>query len=168
MEVLIKKVFDTVETPKYAHEGDACFDLSVVINDKTRPIKVHADYKHEVTPTKVNGKYTIGIAPQETIILQTGLKFEIPSGSVMLIYARSSTGFKKHLALTNGTGVIDSGYRGEVKIALTNIGDTVVSISDGDRVAQAMILPIPQVTLKVVDSLGESERGENGIGSTGV
>ena len=86
----------------------------------------------------------------------------------MKVYVRSSTGIKKHLALSNGTGVIDTAtYRGEVLIALTNIGDESVSVSNGERVAQAEIVKTLDVEIEEVTELSDTVRGEGGFGSTG-
>lgn len=94
----------------------------------------------------------------------TGLAFEIPKGYVMLIFPRSSIS-KKDLILANSVGVLDSGYRGELFIRFQSLGDDHYKV--GDRVAQIMILPYPEVEFEEVESLGESLRGEGGFGSTG-
>ena len=97
-----------------------------------------------------------------------GLAFEIPADHVMLIFSRSGMGFKHGVRLANCVGVIDSDYRGEVMVMLTNDRKSDFNISLGDRVAQAMIIPIPQVRFYVVDDLLKTARGSDGLGSTGA
>lgn len=96
----------------------------------------------------------------------TGLAFEIPPGFAMLVFSRSGHGFKLGVSLANCVGVIDSDYRGELLVCLRNDGDQVLRISKGDRIAQAMVLPVPAIHLMLASSLGETARGINGIGST--
>jgi len=87
----------------------------------------------------------------------------------MLIYLRSSTGIKKNLILKNLVGVIDSGYRDEIKIALKNIGNEAITLQDGDRVAQFMIVDAERITLTITQDNEEFRNGDRGggIGSTG-
>lgn len=101
----------------------------------------------------------------EVVTYGTGLAFEIPKGYVGLIFLRSSV-FKYDLSPTNCVGVIDSGYRGEVSVKLKRKGK--VFYEPGDRVAQMIILPYPQVEFVESESLSSTERGTGGYGSTGV
>ena len=129
--------------PKYANSTDACLDL------------------------KVKGNKII--TPGSTVTFGTGIKVKIPEDFVMLVYPRSSTGMKLHCSLANGTGIIDTGYRDEIKVALHNFGDYSVEIEDGQRVCQFMIIPRPYVSLRLVnddEKFREGDRG-GGIGSTG-
>jgi dUTP pyrophosphatase len=105
---------------------------------------------------------------REHVALKTGLAFEIPEGYVMKVYSRSGHGFKNGIRLANGTGIIDSDYRGEVMVKMHNDGDTAVLITAGERIAQAMIEPIQQVSFEVVDELSDTARGSGGLGSTGT
>lgn len=98
---------------------------------------------------------------------------EIPEGHVGLIYPRSSI-TERELMLKNSVGVIDSGYRGEVKLRFTRINMNSESSKDlnpyykiGERIGQMMILPIPTIYLELVDELSNTERGDGGYGSTG-
>jgi dUTP pyrophosphatase len=100
-------------------------------------------------------------------IIGTGLAFEVPPLHVMRVYIRSSLGFKHGITLANSVGVIDSDYRGEVKLALINHGPHVVTIDPGERIAQFLIEPIPAVVPVEVDVLAETMRGAEGFGSTG-
>lgn len=143
LNVKIKKTHEDAIVPTYATPGAACFDL-------------HALASGEVG------------ACGGTLSVRTGLAFEIPAGHVMLVYSRSGHGFKHGVRLVNGTGVIDSDYRGEVMVCLKNDGPEPLTVMHGDRIAQAMIVPIPQVELVEVDDLTDTKRGKGGFGSTGA
>lgn len=143
MQVKIKKLNENAVIPQYATSGAACFDL-VCVNDVM------------ITPGR------------EHVALRTGLAFEIPEGYVMMVYSRSGHGFKNGIRLANGTGVIDSDYRGEVMVKMHNDGSTAVLVSAGERIAQAMIVPVPQVELVLSDELSDTARGSGGLGSTGT
>lgn len=146
MKLKVQKLHRDAILPRYATPGAACFDLHAV--------DVPNGYRMVDTTLEVG----------------TGLAFEIPTGHVMLIYSRSGHGFRFDTRLANCVGVIDSDYRGEVRVKLTtdwHKGDPLY-VRDGDRIAQAMILPIPQVELVEADSLRETQRGTGGFGSTGV
>ena len=154
MQIKIKKLHPDAIMPQYATDGAACFDLHALA---------------------VNGSYQIGTLADEyvPIMVRTGLAFEIPAGHVMLVYSRSGHGFKHDTRLANCVGVIDSDYRGELMVKLTTDRECdeplpPLKISPGDRVAQAMIVPIPRVELVAVNELGETARGAGGFGSTGA
>ena len=101
-------------------------------------------------------------------VLPTGIAIALPSADyVALICARSGLASKHGITMANGVGVIDSDYRGELRVALYNESDTDYVIHDGDRIAQLMVLPVVQPTLEFVDELDETERGAGGFGSTG-
>ena len=169
MKLKIKRLSDKVQIPKYAHDGDACFDLCVFIDENFLPMTV-ADGKF-LTFGEGDSSYSnvhVGISPKQTVVFHTGLKFETESGYNMKVHVRSSTGIKKHLILSNCTGVIDTAtYRGEVLIALTNIGEEIADISNGERVAQAEIVKTLDVEIEEVSELSDTVRGEGGFGSTG-
>lgn len=98
----------------------------------------------------------------------TGLAFEVPEDHVMLIFSRSGHGFKNDVRLSNCVGVIDSDYRGELKVKLTcdKIG-WGLEVNAGDRVAQGMIIPVAKVSFEEVSELSETVRGTKGFGSSG-
>ncbi len=108
----------------------------------------------------------INIKPNETIVIPTGIAMAIPKNYVGLIYARSSLGTKKGLAPANKVGVIDSDYRGEIKVVLFNQSNKVQTISPNERIAQIVITPFIQVNFIETDELNETQRGEGGFGST--
>ncbi|MFW5847614.1 MAG: dUTP diphosphatase [bacterium] len=139
MELKFKKLSKKATTPKYANETDACFDL--------------------VATTKeiYDGFIEYG----------TGIAMEIPKGYVGLLFSRSSV-TKKSLILKNSVGIIDSGYRGEIKFRFYNTSNYNNNVYEiGDRVGQMMIIPIPTIDLAEVDELEDSDRGEGSFGSTG-
>ena len=138
MKIKIKKLSENAVIPKYAMHGDAGMDLTVT------DIEILDRY---------HVKYKFGIA------------IEIPLGYVGLVFPRSSI-YKQGQILTNSVGVIDSGYRGEIcAVMMGNNSD--LSYKVGDRAAQIMIIPYPQIEFEESNDLSESERGSGGHGSTG-
>lgn len=97
----------------------------------------------------------------------TGLAVEVPEGHVLLIFSRSGHGFKNGIRLSNSVGVIDSDYRGVVGVSLANDRSVGFDIKAGDRIAQAILVPIPVVYFEEVAELSSTERGAAGYGSTG-
>ena len=109
----------------------------------------------------------VTILPGESVMLPTGLAFEIPEGYVGLIFARSSLGTKRGLAPANKVGVIDSDYRGEVKVCLHNHSAQPQVIEPAERVAQLVIVPFLPAQYEEAEELSDTVRGEGGFGSTG-
>ena len=140
--------------PTYANDTDACMDLKVKIDEDNEN----------------NDERVAFVMPKETKVFGTGIKVSIPLEHVMLIFPRSSTGIKLHCMLSNTTGVIDSGYRDEIRMAVTNFGNETVCLQDGQRLAQFMIIPRPKIELEIVPDNEEFRQGDRlgGIGSTGV
>ena len=141
------KLIDGATMPEYATSGAACFDIRALDNGMPHPNDDHA------------------------CVYRTGLIFEVPEGYALMIYSRSGHGFKDALRLSNCVGVIDSDYRGEVKVSLRfdASGDRrCTKVRAGDRIAQAMLVPVPHVTMVQVDELSQTERGAGGFGSTGA
>lgn len=143
VNVQIQKLTDTAQVPTYAHETDACADL-------------YAD--EDIT-----------IEPGETKMISTGIAIAIPMAYVVHIYPRSSIGAKTPLRLSNSVGVIDSGYRDEIKVIYTNMGAESYTVNKGDRIAQMSIDIAPMARFEVVENVKEigEDRG-GGIGSTGI
>lgn len=150
MKVKIKKLNKNAVIPQYAKKGDAGMDL-------TATSKFYDEYGN--------------------ICYGTGLAFEIPTGYVGLVFPRSSCS-KKQLLLANAVGVIDSGYRGEVTVKFKpslalKSNQCVTDVLTygiykvGERVAQMVIMPYPQIEFIEVDKLSETERADGGYGSTG-
>lgn len=100
-------------------------------------------------------------------MIPTGLAAAIPQGVAGMIYARSSLGTKHGIALSNGVGVVDSDYRGEIRVGLCNFSTEPYTIQPGERVAQLVLQPILSLPVQEVETLDETSRGEGGFGSTG-
>lgn len=107
------------------------------------------------------------IAPGETVFIPTGLSVEIPVGCAGLIYARSSMGAKRGLAPANKVGVIDSDYRGEIKVVLFNHSAVPQTVEPGERIAQMIITPVLTPSYEEAEELSDTDRGAGGFGSTG-
>jgi len=150
MKVRVRKLDPAASLPKFATPGSACFDLVALdVNGDT-------DWSYQGS----------------TVQCGTGLAFEIPAGHVMLVFSRSGQGFNHGIRLANCVGVIDSDYRGEVKVKLTcdkpdESNRMPYDVRPGERVAQALILPVPAVELELADELSTTQRGAAGFGSTG-
>lgn len=142
MEIKIKKVRNDATIPTYGTEEAACFDL------------YSAEYGR--------------VMPNYHSVFSTGLAFEIPEGYCMKIYSRSGQGFAHNIRLANCVGIIDSDYRGEIKVKLTSDSNhEVYDVKPGDRIAQCEIVPVIKAGFVVVDALSETKRGAGGFGSTG-
>lgn len=106
--------------------------------------------------------------PGARLLIATGFAVAIPERHAGLLLPRSGLASKKGLTLANAPGLIDAGYRGEVKVAVVNLDPvSAVDIAVGDRIAQLVVVPIPDVASAWVDELPDSSRGEGGFGSTG-
>ena len=110
----------------------------------------------------------VTIAANETYLVKTGLKMELPEGYAGLIYARSGLATKRGLAPANKVGVIDSDYRGEIMVSLHNHSKEDQTIKPGERIAQLVITPYIKGIFNEVTELSDTERGEGGFGSTGT
>lgn len=155
MKVKIKKLHPDAIIPKYAKDGDAGLDLTA-ISMEYYPSADQMDF----SSTKDEYGYVY-------FEFGTGLAIEIPEGYVGLIFPRSSIS-KTAMILANSVGVVDSGYRGEIKMRFkSNNLYTGKSYKIGEKVAQLIIIPYPQIELKEVTELSDSERGADGYGSTG-
>ena len=138
----IKRLSDKAILPTYAHKGDAGMDLYAA-NDATIPCG-------------------------ETVKIPTDVAMAIPTGYVGLIYARSGLATKQGLRPANCTGVVDAGYRGNIIVAMYNDSLEPRTIKAGDRIAQMVITPFISCTLAEVDELDNTERSDNGFGSSGT
>ena len=144
MEVKFKKLSDKAVLPTKAHKTDAGLDL---------------------TCTGIESE--VNECGQFILVYHTGLAIEIPDGYVGLIYPRSSI-CKKSVMQTNSVGVIDSGYRGEVLVKYRNTsGDSIPALYNiGERIAQLIIMPYPEIEPVFAEDLSESDRGTDGYGSS--
>lgn len=109
----------------------------------------------------------VTVAPGEIFWVPTGIALEVPKGCAGLIYARSSMGTKRGLAPANKVGVIDSDYRGEVRVVLLNHSKQEQTIVPGERVAQLIITPVLTPAYEETEELTDTQRGVGGFGSTG-
>jgi dUTP pyrophosphatase len=143
MNIKFKRLTENAIAPVKAHAADAGFDLTC----------------SSIT-TEINER------GQLIIVYHTGLAFEIPEGYFGALVPRSSIA-NKTLTLTNCIGVIDAGYRGEVMAKMKATTDVIPAVyKEGERFAQLLILPVPEVQFEESTELSESDRGENGYGST--
>ncbi|MGI8521050.1 MAG: dUTP diphosphatase [Actinomycetota bacterium] len=129
-------------SPSYAHRGDAGLDLAAAM--------------------------AVTLKPGQRALVPTGVAVAIPPGYAGLILPRSGRAFKEGLALANSPGLIDSGYRGELKVVLVNLDfEEPIYVGRGDKIAQLVVQRIENVELELVDKLRSSERGARGLGSSG-
>ena len=109
----------------------------------------------------------VTIQPGETAWIPTGIALEVPKGCAGLVYARSSMGAKRGLAPANKVGVVDSDYRGEIRVVLLNHSQVPQTVEPGERVAQFLITPVLTPAYEEVGELTDTDRGTGGFGSTG-
>lgn len=144
MELKIKLLSPKAVMPKYATPGSAAMDLSACMDE------------------------AVTLAPGQRALIPTGIAISLPSPQyVALVFVRSSMGIKYGIGLSNGVGVIDSDYRGEIRVGLTNLSDVPYTVQPGDRVAQLAVMPVAQAQPVQVEELDETDRGAGGFGSTG-
>ncbi|CAN5608081.1 dUTP diphosphatase [soil metagenome] len=142
MRLLVRMLDGALPVPVYARAGDAALDLLAA-----------ADVKLE---------------PGERATVPTGMAVSIPEGYAGFVHARSGRAAAEGLALVNAPGVIDAGYRGEVKAVVVNLDPCEpILIRRGEKIAQLLVQRVERVELEVVETLPPSERGEGGFGSTG-
>ena len=141
-ELKIKKLDEKAIIPTYGTEYSAGADLYALLDED------------------------LEIKPGETVMIKTGLAMAIPTGYVGLIYARSSLGSKKGLAPANKVGVIDSDYRGEIKVPLFNQSKETQIISKNERIAQIIFTSYLKVNFQETNELDDTTRGTGGFGST--
>lgn len=139
MKIKIKKLHKSAVIPKYSKNGDGCVDLYAV--------------------ERIDDEFG-------NTIFDTGLALEIPENYVGLVFPRSSICKTVH-QMRNGVGVIDSGYRGSIKMAFWGAPSHKTSYKPGDRIGQLMIIPYPKIDFEEVEELNSTNRGTGGFGSTG-
>ncbi len=108
------------------------------------------------------------IAPMQTVLIATGFKIELPEGYEGQVRPRSGLAIKHAIGIMNSPGTIDSDYRGEIKIIITNFGAQGFTIRRGDRIAQFVVAPVSRVSWSIVGDVSESSRGAGGFGHSGV
>lgn len=143
-KVKLKKLSSLAKVPVYSSECAAGADLYAATADG------------------------VTIAPGDTVMIGTGIAAQIPDGLVGLVYARSGLATKRGIAPANKVGVIDSDYRGEIKVSLHNHSSEPQTIAAGERIAQLVIAPYIRADFEECDNLDETGRGAGGFGSTGT
>ena len=133
-----------IPLPQYATEGSAGMDIYAAVSSD------------------------VAIQPGETSLIPTGFSIELPAGYEAQIRPRSGLAVKHQVGILNSPGTIDSDYRGEVKVILTNFGKNVFTVKKGDRIAQMIIGSYTKILWDEVDSLSETVRGAGGFGHTGT
>jgi dUTP pyrophosphatase len=143
MRMEIKRLDMQLPLPRYAHPGDAGLDLYSAAD--------------------------VALAPGRRELIPTGIAIAIPDGFAGFIQPRSGLAIKQGLSLVNTPGLIDSHYRGEIKVIAINLDPSeTIHVARGDKIAQLVIQPVARVDLQEVRELEETARGEGGFGSTGV
>ena len=143
MEIEVVRLSPAATLPVYAHEGDAGCDLIAA---------------EEAVLAPAGGRALVG----------TGIAIAVPLGHGALILPRSGLSTKHGVTCVNAPGLIDAGYRGEVRVSLINHDPThEYHVKVGDRIAQLLVIPIPSLTFRAVDELSVATRGADGFGSTG-
>lgn len=143
MTLKIKKLSENAAVPQRATKGSAGLDLSACIDSD------------------------VIIAPGEIRLIPTGLAAAVSENAALMIYPRSGLASKHGIALANCVGVVDSDYRGEIKIPLINHGSEAFTVTNGMRIAQMVVTPVLLPDIKETDTLDETDRGSGGFGSTG-
>lgn len=146
LPVYIKKLTETTKIPTRGSAEAAGYDLYADLGDKE----------------------SLWIPPHETIFINTGLSMQLPKGTFLGIYPRSGLACKVGLRPANCVGVIDSDYRGEIKVALHNDSNIEQHIDNGERIAQAILQYYMPMNFIEVDTLEDTDRGQGGFGSTGT
>ena len=141
--VAVKRVHPNAKLPVYATAGAAAADVCTVSDT------------------------TVVINPGSSVVIDTGLQFEVPIGYELKVYSRSGHGFKSGIRLANCTGILDSDYRGNLMVKLHNDSDTAFVIQPGERVCQVQVSKATQHHFVEVGLLNSTVRGEGGFGSTG-
>ena len=142
IEVLVQRLDDGLPLPERAHPGDAGFDLRSAVD--------------------------LLLAPGERALVPTGIAVAIPDGYAGLVQPRSGLAARHGIGIVNAPGLIDPGYRGEIKVIAINLDEKeLFEIHRGDKIAQIVFYPVPESTLREVDELPSSDRGAGGFGSSG-
>ena len=142
MKVLFKRLHPEAQLPSYAHPGDAGMDARSVED--------------------------VVIPPGGRALVHTGIAAELPPRAEIQVRSRSGLALKKGVMVLNSPGTVDSGYRGELCVILANLGEEPFEIRKGDRIAQLVVASTVEVEIAETDSIGETDRGAGGFGSTGV
>ena len=140
----IKMITRSGRLPSYRTEGSAGMDICAYLEEP------------------------VTLQPGQRALIPTGLFAQIPEGFEVQLRARSGLAIRSGITLVNGIGTIDSDYRGEIGVALINLGQEPFTVHDGDRIAQMVVCAVCRAGIEAVTELSETERGSGGFGSTGI
>ena len=141
MILKFKRLVDFATIPTHSRDGDAALDIASCENTS--------------------------IKPHSTRLIHTGIGIEIEDGFAGLVLPRSGNALNYGITVINSPGLIDSNYRGEIKVGLYNTSDSIFVVSEGDRIAQLLITPVLDLDVQVTQTLSNSNRGNQGFGSSG-
>lgn len=143
MNVPLRRLDPDLDPPRRQRAGDAAADLPA--------------------------RESVTLAPGERATVPTGFAIAVPEGAAALVLPRSGLAANHGITVLNAPGLIDAGYRGEIKVVLLNTGDEVVTLERGQRIAQLLVLPVPALEFDLVDQLppAPDDRGAQGFGSSG-
>lgn len=143
VHIPIKRLNERASIPAYAYEGDAGMDMRAT--------------------------ESVTLQPFERAMVPTGLAIALPEGYAGFVLPRSGLAAKHGISIVNAPGLVDSNYRGELKVVMVNTDPhTAFTIEEGDRIAQLVVMPVPTVAFVESEALSETARGEGGFGSSGV
>ena len=142
MNIKVKKLSENAYLPRYIHKGDAGMDLA--------------------------SAQGLSLQPGQTRVVMTDLAFELPEGIELQVRSRSGMAAKHNVFVLNAPGTIDSGFRGNVGVILTNLSSHNFEVKIGDRIAQAVFSRFEHVSVLEYEEISDSERGTSGFGSSGV
>lgn len=142
MKISLQRLDDGLPVPAHAHRGDGGVDL----------------YAREAA----------NLGSGERAVVSTGIAVAIPEGYAGLITPRSGLAARHGISVVNGPGLVDAGYRGEIKVVVINLSDETFVVERGDRIAQLVVVPVAVQEFVVVDELPSTRRGSGGFGSTGA
>ena len=138
-----------------------------IINTSSNPLPAYATAGSAGMDIRANLPGTLTMQPMERMLIPTGLFIELPEGYEAQIRPRSGMAIKQGITCLNSPGTVDSDYRGELKVILINLSNTVQQIAHGERIAQMIIAKTERAELMPVEQLNKSVRGEGGFGHTG-
>jgi len=141
VQILFQRLDTGLPVPAHAHPGDGGVDLSA--------------------------RHSVRLGPGERAVVPTGIAVAIPSGYAGLVTPRSGLAARHGISVVNGPGLVDAGYRGEIKVVLVNLSTEPFEILRGDRIAQLVVVPVAMQEFVEVAELPNTSRGSGGFGSTG-
>lgn len=141
MQIPLQRLDDGLPIPAHAHPGDGGVDLCARSGTE--------------------------LGPGERAVVPTGVAVALPDGFAGLVTPRSGLAARHGISVVNGPGLVDAGYRGEIKVVLVNLSDEPFVIERGDRIAQLVVVPVAVQEFEIVEELPGTSRGAGGFGSTG-